>query len=377
MTRIFLSKPHMAGEELAFIGDAFDSGFVAPAGPQLDLFERITAEYLGNDVHCVALSSGTSALHLALIVAGVERGDTVWVSSMTFAGGIFPVNYLGATPVFFDLDANSWTLSVGLVREQLNIARKHNRLPKAIIPTDLYGQPADIAKLEKLANEFGVKLIVDSAESLGGEFDKGRKAGAGGHASILSFNGNKIITTSGGGMLVTRNKDWAETARFLSTQARDNAPHYQHSRVGYNYRLSNISAAIGCAQMKVLDERVSARRKINAKYREALNVPGINFMPEPTDIKSTKWLTAITIDPNTLGVSCEDVRVALAEFGIETRPLWKPMHLQPVFEGSEYVGFGVDEQLFKTGLCLPSASNMSIIEQSEVIERLITILRLS
>ena len=276
--RLYLSRPHMSGHEEARVAEAFASNFVAPLGPQLDAFEASISEYLGGGVHCVGLSSGSAALHLALRIAGVGQGDEVWISSMTFAGGIFPVNYLCAAPRFFDLAPESWTLDTALLADELAKAARANRLPKAIVPTDLYGQSVDLGALEGLAAQYGVRLIVDSAESLGANIGA-RKAGTGGDAAILSFNGNKIITTSGGGMLVTRHKDWADQARHLATQARDPAPHYEHSTYGYNYRLSNICAAIGLGQMQVLDDRVARRRAIFARYKAALERPGIVSCP--------------------------------------------------------------------------------------------------
>lgn len=371
--RIYLSRPHMSGNEERRVVEAFASNFVAPLGPQLDAFEASVRDYLGADVHCVGLSSGSAALHLALRIAGVGPGDEVWISSMTFAGGIFPVNYLGATPRFFDLDPASWTIDTALLAEELAKAAAENRLPKAIVPTDLYGQPADLDMLEGLAAQYGVRLIVDSAESLGATY-KDRKAGSGGDAAILSFNGNKIITTSGGGMLVTRHKEWADEARFLATQARDPAPHYEHSTYGYNYRLSNICAAIGLGQMEVLHNRVARRREIFERYKSGLVRPGVAFMPEPDGLHSTRWLTALTIDPNETGVTREDIRLMLLEHQIESRPLWKPMHMQPLYAGASYHGSGVDERLFANGLCLPSGSDMTDEQQDEVIERVTALL---
>lgn len=367
--RIYLSRPHMSGREERRVAEAFASNFVAPLGPQLDAFEASVRDYLGGDVHCVGLSSGSAALHLALRIAGVGPGDEVWISSMTFAGGIFPVNYLGATPRFFDLDPTSWTIDTGLLAEELAKAAAENRLPKAIVPTDLYGQSADLDPLQALTAQYGVRLIVDSAESLGASYKNGRKAGTGGDAAILSFNGNKIITTSGGGMLVTRHKAWADEARFLATQARDPAPHYEHSTFGYNYRLSNICAAIGLGQMEVLDDRVTRRREIFARYETALSRPGIAFMPEPQGLRSTRWLTALTIAPEEVGTTREDIRLMLLEHEIEARPLWKPMHMQPLYKGAPYHGTSVDERLFAYGLCLPSGSDMTGEQQDEVIER--------
>ena len=372
--RIYLSRPHMSGNEERRVAEAFASNFIAPLGPQLDAFEASVRDYLGADVHCVGLSSGSAALHLALRIAGVGPGDEVWISSMTFAGGIFPVNYLGASPRFFDLSPESWTVDTALLAKELAKAATENRLPKAIVPTDLYGQSADLDTLESLAAQYGVRLIVDSAESLGATYKNGRKAGTGGDAAILSFNGNKIITTSGGGMLVTRHKAWADEARFLATQARDPAPHYEHSTFGYNYRLSNICAAIGLGQMEVLDARVARRREIFARYKAALARPGIAFMPEPEGLHSTRWLTALTIDPSETGITREDIRLMLLEHQIESRPLWKPMHMQPLYAGAPYHGNGFDERLFANGLCLPSGSDMNDEQQDEVIERVTALL---
>jgi pyridoxal phosphate-dependent aminotransferase EpsN len=372
--RIYLSRPHMSGNEEKRVAEAFASNFVAPIGPQLDAFEAAVRNYLGTDVHCVGLSSGSAALHLALRIAEVGPGDEVWISSMTFAGGIFPVDYLGATPRFFDLDPKSWTIDTAQLATKLAKAAAEDRLPKAIVPTDLYGQCCELDTLESLAKQYDVRLIVDSAESLGANYKNGRKAGTGGDASILSFNGNKIITTSGGGMLVTKHKDWADEARFLATQARDPAPHYEHSTYGYNYRLSNICAAIGLGQMEVLDDRVNRRREIFANYKAALSHPGILFMPEPEGLSSNRWLTSLTIDPDETGVTKNDIRLMLLEHQIESRPLWKPMHMQPLYDGAPYHGTGVDERLFTNGLCLPSGSDLTKEQQNEVIGHLCKLL---
>lgn len=365
--RIWLSRPHMSGREQEFVSQAFDSNYVAPLGPQLDAFQQTINEYLGEGLHCVGLSSGSAALHLALRCVGVEQNDEVWISSMTFAGGIFPVTYQNAVPRFFDLDENTWTLDCDLLEDELNKANRKNKLPRAIVPTDLYGQSVDIDRLEEISKRFGVAVVIDSAESLGSSFKDGRKCGSGGDISILSFNGNKIITTSGGGMLVTRNEEYANYARFLSMQACDPAPHYEHTTIGYNYRMSNICAAIGLGQMTVLDERVARRRAINQRYQSALNYSGITFMPEPDGYHSSKWLTAVRFDPVQLGVDREEIRLRLLDHEIQTRPMWKPMHMQPVFQGLNYHGRGVDEDLFEKGLCLPSGSDMSDAQVDEVI----------
>lgn len=368
--RIYLSRPHMSGKELFFVKEAFESNFIAPVGPHIDAFEKSVESYFGKGYYCVALSSGTAALHLALIASGVKEGDHVWVSSMTFAGGVFPINYLNAVPSFIDLDKNSWTISLEILTDRLAIAEKNGSLPKAIIPTDLYGQSVDLDGLESITRHYGISLIVDSAESLGANYLNGRKAGTGGDASILSFNGNKIITTSGGGMLVTKHRHWAEQARFLATQARDPAPHYQHSSFGYNYRLSNVSAAIGLGQMEVLEDRVKARRRIFARYRQELEPLGIVFMPEPMGYRSTNWLTAIRIDPILTGFTREQVRKKLLEHDIESRPLWKPMHIQPLYSNSAYFGRNFDVELFNDGLCLPSGSDLLDAQQDEVISHI-------
>ncbi len=374
--RIWLSRPHMSGRERTHVDAAFESNFIAPLGPQLTAFEEAFANYLdpAGGLHCVGLSSGSAAMHLALRLSGVGRGDEVWVSSMTFAGGAFPILYEGGAPVFIDLDPATWTIDANLVAAELDRAARVGRLPKALVPTDLYGQSVDLDPLEAAARRHGVALIVDSAESAGAKYRGGRKCGTGGDAAILSFNGNKIITTSGGGMLVTRNVKMAEKARFLATQARDPAPHYEHSTFGYNYRLSNICAAIGLGQLEVLDERVVARRRVNARYQAALSLPGITFMPEPEGYRSSRWLTTITIDPEVCGLTREHIHKSLLEHWIETRPLWKPMHLQPLFSGAEYRGTGVDERFFTNGLCLPSGSDLTEVEQGEVIDRITTML---
>ena len=372
--RIWMSRPHMSGEERNLVNEVFDSNFVAPVGPMIQRFEDEFAQYLGEGVHCAAVSSGTAALHLGLRLKGVEAGDEVWTTSMTFAGGAFPVIYQGATPVFFDLSSDSWTLDADLLEEALDAAAREGRLPKAVVPTDLYGQSIDLDRVENLCAKHGVALVVDAAESAGARF-KERKAGAGGDVSILSFNGNKIITTSGGGMLVSKDADLVERARFLATQAREPSPHYEHQTFGYNYRLSNVCAAIGVGQLHVLDERVARRREIFDRYRAALGQRnGVTFMPEPEGFYSTRWLTALAIDPQACGVDREAIRLRLLEHKIEARPLWKPMHMQPLFEGRRYVGRGLDERLFAQGLCLPSGSDMTNDEQDEVIGHIVDLM---
>ena len=372
--RIWLSKPHMGGAERRYIDAAFDSNFIAPLGPQLAEFEQRFADYLGGGVHCLGLCSGSAALHLALRMQDLAPGDEVWVSSMTFAGGCFPILYERATPVFFDRSPESWTVSADLIEEALQKAAQTGRLPKAIVPTDLYGQSCDLDRLEELAARYGIALIVDSAEAAGAAC-RGRKCGSGGDFSVLSFNGNKIITTGGGGMLVSRDAEAIDRARFLSTQARDPAPHYQHSTYGYNYRMGNVPAAIGLGQIEVLDQRVARRRAIFSRYRDSLSdIPGIAFMPEPDWSHSSRWLTVMTIDPAIAGIDREAIRLGLLEAEIESRPMWKPMHMQPLFAGSRYVGNGFDEQLFANGLCLPSSSDMSDAEQDEVIDLVVKLI---
>lgn len=365
--KIFLSPPHMSGLEQKYITEAFDVNYVAPIGPQLDAFENSVGDYLGSECFCVALSSGTAALHIALLLAEIEPNDIVWVSSMTFAGGVFPVNYVRAKPVFFDIDPRHWTLNVDFVHEQLILAARTNTLPKAIIPTDLYGQSVCVQDLENLCEAFGVRLIIDSAESLGAEYCTDMKSGTGGDASILSFNGNKIITTSGGGMLVTKHEAWAKRARHLSTQAREPYPHYEHVEIGYNYRMSNISAAIGLGQIQVIDQRVDSRRRIFEKYSARLSPLGVKFMPELEGSKSSRWLTVALFDPDTCSVTREEIRLKLLEYGVESRPVWKPMHMQPVYNCAEYIGNRFDEYVFKHALCLPSGSSMTEKQQDFVI----------
>ncbi|SFH05945.1 perosamine synthetase [Palleronia marisminoris] len=364
--RIWLSRPHMSGTERRLVEEVFDSNFVAPVGPMLDRFERNFADYLGGGVSCAAVSSGTAALHLALRLKGVEPGSEVWTGSMTFAGGAFPILYQGAQPVFFDLSPTDWTMDADLLEEALRAAARNRSLPQAVVPTDLYGQSVDIDRFESICERYGVALIVDSAESAGAERD-GRKAGTGGDAAILSFNGNKIITTSGGGMLVSRDAGLIQRARVLSTQAREPAPHYEHSQLGYNYRMSNLAAAVGVGQLGVLGDRVAARRRLFTRYRDALARPGITFMPEPDGAHSTRWLTVMTVDPDIAGITREDLRLALLAREIESRPMWKPMHMQPLFAGARYVGRRFDEGLFDRGLCLPSGSDLTVSEQDEVI----------
>ena len=356
--RLFLSPPHMSGREQDFIAEAFESNYIAPLGPQVDAFEQEFAKKIGIS-NVVALSSCTAALHLALHVAGVRDGDEVIASTLTFIGSVSPITYLGGIPVFIDSDRLSWNMDTELLAETIHSCSKTNRLPKAVIPTDLYGQCCDLDRILEICSPFDIPVIVDAAESLGATY-RGRCSGVGAKAAAYSFNGNKIITTSGGGMLASDDAEFIAQARFLSQQARDAAPHYEHSRIGFNYRMSNILAAIGRGQLEVLDKRVEAKRRVFEKYQAALkDLAGLEFMPEAPYGQSNRWLTVVLISPGQFGVDRETVRLALEKENIEARPVWKPMHLQPVFEGSRCIGGSVAEDLFRRGLCLPSGTAMT------------------
>jgi dTDP-4-amino-4,6-dideoxygalactose transaminase len=357
----------MSGEEMKFVHEAFASNYIAPLGPQVDAFEREFAEKVGIS-HAVALTSGTAAMHLALHVLGVGCGDIVLAPSLTFVGGVSPVIRQGAEAVFIDSDRSSWNLDPDLLQEELDARRRKGKLPKAVITVDIYGQCVDMERILEACAPYEIPVISDSAEALGATY-KDRSAGAGASAAVYSFNGNKIITTSGGGMLASEDKGLIEQARFLSQQARDNAPHYEHSRLGYNYRMSNILAAIGRGQLTVLDDRVERRRMIFDYYRKSLSdLPGIDFMPEAPYGRSNRWLTVISIDPREFGADRESVRLALEERNIESRPVWKPMHLQPVFAGCQLRGGGVCEDLFSHGLCLPSGTAMTGEDLEKVVD---------
>lgn len=363
--RLFLSPPHMSGRELGFIEAAFESNFIAPLGPMVDAFEREFCAHTGFS-HAVALASGTAALHLALRHLEVGPGDLVICSTLTFIGNAAPVIYQGAEPVFLDVDPKTWTLDVALLEAELRDAAVAGRLPKAVVPTDLYGQPADLDAILEVCRPYGIPVVDDAAEALGAHY-KERSAGQGALAAAFSFNGNKIITTSGGGMLASENGEVIAHARFLSQQARDPAVHYQHSTVGYNYRMSNVVAAIGRAQLAVLEERVARRRAIFALYREYLaDLPGLAFMEEAAYGRATRWLTVMVIEPEQFGCDRERVRLALEAANIEARPIWKPMHLQPVFRRKRRRGGRVSERLFGKGLCLPSGSQMSDADVARV-----------
>ncbi len=366
MTRLYLSPPHMSGLEAPLVQEVFASNWIAPLGPQVDAFEAEFAAAVGSP-HALALSSGTAALHLSLLLAGVGPGDEVLVSSLTFSASANPVVYLGARPVFIDSETTSWNMDPALLAETLERKARQGRLPKAVVLVHLYGQAADIDAILQVCQRYDVPLIEDAAEALGATYH-GRSPGVFGQSGIFSFNGNKIITTSGGGMLVSPDQQFIEHARKLAQQARDPAPHYQHSEIGYNYRLSNVLAAIGRGQLQVLPERVRRKREICETYRQALgDLPGLAFMPEAPWGSSTRWLTVITVDPAQFGATREDIRLALEAENIESRPLWKPMHLQPVFRDCEVVGGAVSEALFRDGLCLPSGTAMSEDDLARVV----------
>lgn len=360
-SRIWLSLAHMGGREQEFIREAFDTNWVVPLGPNVDAFEKALAEYLGEDKHVVALSAGTAALHLGLILLGAGVGDEVICQSFTFSASANPIMYQGAKPVFVDSEASTWNMDPVLLEEAIkDRLRKTGKLPKAIIPVHLYGMPAQLDLICEIAGRYGIPVLEDAAEALGAEF-KGRKCGTFGELAALSFNGNKMITTSGGGALVCRSEEEAGQVKFYATQARDAAPHYQHSHVGYNYRMSNICAGIGRGQMFVLEEHVARRRAIHALYTSLLkDVSGISVLQNPSsDFDSNFWLTCITVDPLVAGCTREDIRLALDADNIESRPLWKPMHLQPVFAEAPFYGNGTSEHLFDIGLCLPSGPTLT------------------
>ncbi|MEZ4589021.1 MAG: aminotransferase class I/II-fold pyridoxal phosphate-dependent enzyme [Gemmatimonadales bacterium] len=359
-----LSVPHLSGREAEYVAEAIESNWVAPLGPMVDRFEREFAARV-DAPYAVALASGTAALHLALIHLGIGPGDEVLVSSLTFAASVNPIVYLGATPVLIDSEPGSWNADPALIEQALG--ERAGRV-KAVVAVHLYGQSADLGRIRECCERFDVPLIEDAAEALGGTW-QGRQPGTVGWAGVFSFNGNKIITTGGGGMLVTGDADLADHARKLSTQARDDAPHYQHSEIGYNYRLSNLLAAVGRAQLEVLDDRVARRRAIFDRYRQGLaGVEGIELMREAPWGTHNRWLSTLTIDERAFGASREAVRLGLAERGIEGRPVWKPMHQQPVFEGVPVYGGAVADDLFDRGLCLPSGSSLTDSEVDRVID---------
>lgn len=359
-TKIWLSSPHMGGNELKYIHEAFDANWVAPLGPNVNGFEEDLKIFLNEDVHVAALSAGTAALHLALIECGVSHGDEVICQSMTFSASANPIAYQGATPVFVDSEPDTWNICPKALEKAITDRIAKGKMPKAIIAVHLYGMPYKVKEVHAVADKYGIPVIEDAAEALGSTYN-GQAAGTFGRFAALSFNGNKIITTSGGGALVCQSQDDKDKAVFLATQARDDAPHYQHSHIGYNYRMSNITAGIGRGQMEVLKDRVEARRAMNKFYQEIFAaIDGVTVFVEPSeDFFSNHWLSAITIAPKITGVTREDLRLAFLEDNIESRPLWKPMHLQPVFADAPYYGGKVAEELFENGLCLPSGSNLT------------------
>jgi dTDP-4-amino-4,6-dideoxygalactose transaminase len=364
-SRIYLSSPHMSGQEQLYVADAFASNWIAPLGPHVDRFEEEFAAEVGVP-YALALDSGTAALHLSLRLLGVGPGDEVVVSTLTFAASAFPILYQGAHPVFVDSEPNSWNMDPALLEQFLVRRARRGRLPKAVILVHLYGQCADLDAIVSLCERYDIPLIEDAAEALGSHYH-GRSAGSFGKAALFSFNGNKIITTSGGGMLVSQDAEFIAHARKLATQARDPAPHYQHSEIGFNYRMSNLLAAVGRAQLQVLEERVAARRRNFAWYQAHLgSLPGITFMPDAMWGRHTHWLTSLTIDPVAFGADREKVRLALEAENIEARPVWKPLHLQPVFADYKCVGGEVAEGLFRYGLCLPSGSNLNEADLARV-----------
>jgi len=368
--KIWLSSPHMGDNEFNFVKEAFDTNWIAPLGPHVNGFEHDLEEFTGSK-YAAALSSGTAALHLALIMLGVGPGDEVICQSFTFSATANPIVYLGALPVFIDSEADTWNMDPILLEQAIKDGIAKGKKPKAIVPVHLYGMPAKIEQIMAIANRYDVPVIEDAAEALGSTIN-GKAAGTFGQMGILSFNGNKIITTSGGGALISDEEKFITQSRFLATQARDNAPHYQHSQIGYNYRMSNVCAGIGRGQMQVLADRVNQRRKVYEYYVANLsNLPGITFLPEPDGYFSNRWLTTILVDPEKAnGIDREAIRISLEKENIESRPLWKPMHLQPVFQKySSYIN-GISEQLFNTGLCLPSGSNLTENDLNRVVNNI-------
>ncbi len=367
MTKVYLSPPDVGSRERELLLEAFDSGWLAPLGPQVDAFEAELAAYVGVG-HGAALSSGTAALHLALRLVGVAEGDEVVTSTLSFAATANAVCYRGARPVFVDVDPATWQLDPAAVADALQQRAKQGRLPAAVITVDLYGQCADADAIAEVCAAHGVPVIEDAAEALGATY-KDRRAGALGRVACLSFNGNKIITTTGGGMLVSDDGALVDRARFLASQAREPAAHYEHSTVGYNYRLSNLLAAVGRAQLGSLADKVATRQAINARYREGLgDLPGVGFMPQAPYGTPTWWLTCVTVDADAFGSGPEQIRRALAAADIEARPVWKPLHLQPAFAQSPTVGGEVAAGLFARGLCLPSGSTLTAADQDRVID---------
>ncbi|GAF03272.1 DegT/DnrJ/EryC1/StrS family aminotransferase [Saccharicrinis fermentans] len=368
--RVYLSSPHMSGDEQKYIREAFDNNWIAPLGPNVNAFEETLAEYCGVK-YAAALSSGTSAIHLALIMLGVGVGDEVLVSTFTFSASVNPIVYQGAKPVFIDSERDTWNMDPELLEQALKArkAKGQHFMPKAIIIVHLYGMPAKMDQIVEVANYYGVPIIEDAAEALGSRYDE-KPLGSWGMMSALSFNGNKIITTSGGGALLSNHKKQVDDARFLATQARDQAPHYQHSQIGYNYRMSNVLAGIGRGQMEVIDDRVQQRRNNFSFYKAQLQEIACLSFQEESDARffSNRWLTTMLIDPEKSSVTHAEISAELEKHNIESRPLWKPMHLQPVFERYSAYLNGVSEDLFSKGICLPSGSNLSESDRSKIVD---------
>jgi len=365
--RIYLSPPHIDGREREYLLQAFDSNWITTLGPQVDAFEKEICERTGIG-YAAALSSGTAALHLALLMLGIGPGDEVICSDLTFAASANAIVYLGAKPIFIDSEISTWNIDSGLVAEEISDCAKKGRMPKAAVIVDLYGQCADHDTILKICSEFGVPMVEDAAEALGASY-KGKAAGKFGIMGIFSFNGNKIITTSGGGMLVSDDPDYIKRAKYLATQARDPAPHYEHTQIGYNYRMSNLLAAVGRGQLARLQEKIARRKQIKDFYKNAIGkTPGITFIPDAGYGKPNNWLTVILIDSALFGADREAVRLALEAVNIESRPVWKPMHMQPVFNSCRARGGRVAEEIFEKGLCLPSGSGLTTADQHRVID---------
>ncbi|NQT27621.1 aminotransferase class I/II-fold pyridoxal phosphate-dependent enzyme [candidate division KSB1 bacterium] len=370
MNRIYLSPPNMGQYEQKYVQEVFDSNWIAPLGPQVDAFEREMCDYIGVN-HAAALSSGTAALHLALRILGIKENDVVFCSSLTFAASASPILYEKAVPVFIDSDRETWNMCPIALERALSEYKKRNHLPKVVIVVNLYGQSADYDRILEICYCYHVPVIEDAAESLGASY-KNRKSGNFGVMSVLSFNGNKIITTSGGGMLLSNNEDFIKKARFLATQARDNALHYEHSQLGFNYRLSNVLAAIGRGQLQVLDDRVRAKREVFQRYYDVLSpIEGIEFMPEAAYGISNRWLTVMTIDSEKTSIDRTQLIEILEKYNIESRPVWKPMHLQPLYRNYDYYtatpGISISDELFNNGICLPSGSDLSVTDRDRII----------
>lgn len=365
--KIWLSSPHMGGEERHFVKEAFDTNWIAPLGPNVTGFENDIKNFLREEMHVGALSSGTAAIHLGLEILGVSQGDEVLCQSFTFSASANPIAYLGAKPIFIDSEPKTWNMSPELLEKAIQDRIKKYKKPKAIVAVHLYGMPYDVEAIQKVADAYDIPVLEDSAEALGSSC-QGKKCGSFGTIGVLSFNGNKIITTSGGGALISSKKEYVDKAIHLATQARDNAPHYQHSKIGYNYRLSNVLAGIGRGQMQVLDERVNARRANYDFYLNALGkLDGLEFSEEPNGYYSNRWLTCMLTPSYDIR---EKIRLGLLEENIESRPLWKPMHMQPIFQDNLHFSDGTSSDLFERGLCLPSGSNLTTTDLQRVVEKI-------